>query len=176
PVLAGLRQPAAAVAIARAVGLPLGPYNLFNLLGTTGTFVYIPIFILMNIAAFRYFRLQHQDEFRLSSLVIAPLISTAALITIGYKSIVPLPASPVDYAPAIAAGYLLLGVLVLFGRNLRPGRRAWMTQAGELPDIDEARGGKRCKPTTGTRRACSCWTAAGRCPSPTSAAGSGSRR
>ena len=38
------------------VGLPLGPYNLFNMLGTTGTFVYIPIFILMNVAAFRYFR------------------------------------------------------------------------------------------------------------------------
>src|ERR1700749_4246522 len=138
PVVAVLLQTAVAVAIALAVGLPLGPYNLFNLLGTTGTFVYIPIFILMNVAAFKYFRDSRRDEFRILPLVVAPVISTAALITIGYKSIVPLPASPVDYAPAIAAGYLLLGVLVLFGRNLRPGRRTWIAQAGELPDIDEA--------------------------------------
>ncbi|HEX3751778.1 MAG TPA: APC family permease [Streptosporangiaceae bacterium] len=138
PVTAVLLQTAIAVTIALAVGLPLGPYNLFNLLGTTGTFVYIPIFILMNVAAFKYFRGKHRDEFRMLPLVVAPVISTAALIIIGYKSIVPLPASPVDYAPAIAAGYLLLGVLVLFGRNLRPGHRAWMAQAGELPDIDES--------------------------------------
>jgi amino acid transporter len=136
PVTAVLLQTAVAVTIALAVGLPLGPYNLFNLLGTTGTFVYIPIFILMNVAAFKYFRDRHPDEFRVLPLVIAPVISTVALITIGYKSIVPLPAAPVAYAPAIAAGYLLLGVLVLFGRNLRPGRRSWMAHAGELPEID----------------------------------------
>jgi hypothetical protein len=67
--------------------------------------------------------------------VVCPIISTVALITIGYKSIVPLPVSPIDYAPALAAGYLLLGVLLLFGRNLRPGHRDWMANAGELPDV-----------------------------------------
>jgi amino acid transporter len=135
PVTAVLMQTAVAVAVALAVGLPLGPYNLFNLLGTTGTFVYIPIFILMNVAAFKFFRDKHRDEFRILPLVVAPVVSTVALITIGYKSIVPLPAAPVAFAPALAAGYLLLGVLVLFGRNLRPGRRGWMVHAGELPDI-----------------------------------------
>lgn len=136
PVTAVLLQTGIATTIALAVGLPLGPYNLFNLLGTTGTFVYIPIFILMNVAAFKFFRDKHRDEFRILTLVVAPLISTAALIVIGYKSIVPLPASPVDYAPAIAAGYLLLGAIILFGRNLRPGRREWMAHAGELPELD----------------------------------------
>ena len=136
PVTAVLVQTAVAVMIAMAVGLPLGPYNLFNMLGTTGTFVYIPIFILMNVAAFKYFRDKHRDEFRVLPLVVAPVISTVALITIGYKSVVPLPAAPVAFAPAIAAGYLLLGALVLFGRNLRPGHRGWMNHAGELPDVD----------------------------------------
>src|ERR1700759_4389411 len=51
PVTAGLLQSGVALVIAIAVGLPVGPYNLFNMLGTTGTFVYIPVFILMNIAA-----------------------------------------------------------------------------------------------------------------------------
>jgi amino acid transporter len=135
PITAVLMQTAVAVVVAVAAGLPLGPYNLFNLLGTTGTFVYIPIFILMNVAAFKFFRDKHREEFRILPLVVAPVVSTAALITIGYKSIVPLPAVPVAFAPALAAGYLLLGVLVLFGRNLRPGRRDWMVNAGELPDV-----------------------------------------
>ncbi len=135
PITAVYLQSAVAIAILLVVGLPLGNYNLFNLLGTTGTFVYIPIFILSNVAAFLYFRRQHPEEFSVVNYVVCPVISTVALITIGYKSMVPLPASPIDYAPLIAAAYLLLGVLVLFGRNLRPGRRAWMAVAGELPDV-----------------------------------------
>ena len=135
PVTAVYLQTAVAVAICLAVGLPLGPYNLFNLLGTTGTFVYIPIFILMNIAAYRYFRRNHPEEFRVLNFIVCPIVSTIALVIIGYKSIVPLPASPVDWAPLLAAGYLLVGAAVLFGRNLRPGRTDWMDSAGELPDV-----------------------------------------
>jgi amino acid transporter len=135
PITAVYLQSTVAIGICLAVGLPLGDYNLFNLLGTTGTFVYIPIFILVNVAAFKFFRDKHRDEFKVLNFVVCPIISTVALITIGYKSIVPLPASPIDYAPALAAGYLLLGVLVLFGRNLRPGHRDWMANAGELPDV-----------------------------------------
>ena len=59
------------------VGLPLGNYNLFNLLGTTGTFVYIPIFILMNVAAFKFFRENHRDEFKVVNFVVCPMISTS---------------------------------------------------------------------------------------------------
>ena len=131
-------QTAVAVVICLAVGLPIGPYNLFNMLGTTGTFVYIPIFILMNVAAFKYFRDKHPDEFSVLQFVVCPIISTAALLVIGYKSIVPLPAMPVALAPAIAAVYILAGVAILFGRNLRPGRRDWMTTAGSCPTSTDA--------------------------------------
>jgi len=124
-----------AVAICLAAGIPMGPYNLFNLLGTTGTFAYIPIFILMNVAAFTFFRTKHPDEFSVMQFVICPIISTAALIVIGYKSIVPLPAMPVALAPLIAAVYILIGVGILFGRNLRPGNRECMASAGEIPDV-----------------------------------------
>lgn len=135
PVVAVYLQTLAAVTILLAVGLPLGPYNLFNLLGTTGTFVYIPIFILMNVAAFLYFRTKHPEEFSVLQFVVCPVVSTLALLTIGYKSLVPLPDMPVALAPVLAAGYILLGVAVLVGRNLRPGHRGWMDKAGQLPDI-----------------------------------------
>jgi amino acid transporter len=135
PVVAVYVQTAVAVAICLGVGIPLGPYNLFNLLGTTGTFVYIPIFILMNVAAFLFFRNQHPEEFSVWQFVACPVVSTLALLTIGYKSLVPLPDMPVTLAPVLAAAYILLGVLVLVGRNLRPGHRQWMAKAGELPDV-----------------------------------------
>ena len=135
PIVAVYLQSAVAVGICLLVGLPLGPYNLFNLLGTTGTFAYIPIFILMNVAAFSYFRRVHPEEFSVVQFVICPIISTAALLIIGYNSIVPVPAMPVALAPIVAAVYVLLGVAVLYGRNLRPNRRGWMVAAGELPDV-----------------------------------------
>ncbi len=136
PVAAVYLASIVAIVITVLVGLPLGPYNLFNMLGTTGTFVYIPIFILANIAAFLFFRRKHPEEFKILPFVVCPLISTAALLTIGYKSIFPLPDPPVAFAPFIALTYLLFGVAVLFGRNLRPGKRGWMANAGELPDVN----------------------------------------
>jgi amino acid transporter len=134
PWVAVAVQTVVAVTIALAVGLPLGPYNLFNMLGTTGTFVYIPIFILMNFAAWNYFRRYQRQEFSVIKHVAFPVVSTAALVIIGWKSIVPLPAWPVWLAPVIAAGYLAAGLSVLASR-LRPGRREWMSRAGELPDV-----------------------------------------
>ena len=136
PVVAVFVQSAIALLVCLVIGLPLGPYNLFNMLGTTGTFVYIPIFILMNVAAFRFFRTRHPEEFSVWAYVVAPIVSTVALGLIAYNSLVPLPAFPVVLAPFIALTYVILGAVVLVGRNLRPGKRDWMSRAGELPEVD----------------------------------------
>lgn len=136
PITAVIVQSIIALAICLGAGLPIGPYNLFNVLGTTGTFVYIPIFIMMNIGAFLFFRNKHPEEFNVWSYVVAPIVSTIALILIAYFSLVPLPDFPVVLAPFIAVAYVLIGVAILVGRNLRPGNREWMARAGELPDVD----------------------------------------
>ncbi|WP_205787024.1 APC family permease [Specibacter cremeus] len=136
PIVAVYAQSIIAIIICLAAGIPMGPFNLFNLLGTTGTFVYIPIFILMNIAAFIFFFKRHRDEFSVWAHVAAPIVSTVALVVIAYNSIVPLPDFPVLLAPFVALFYVLLGVALLVFRNLRPGRRDWMQHAGELPDVD----------------------------------------
>ncbi len=136
PVVAVYVQSAVTTVVLLAVGLPLGPFNLFNLFGTTGTFVYIPIFVLMNVAAYRFIRLSHPEEFSVARYVVAPVISTVALGLIAYYSLNPLPDMPIRLAPLIALAYLLLGLAVLYGRNLRPGRTGWMARAGQLPDVD----------------------------------------
>lgn len=114
-------------------GIALGPNNLFNVLGTAGTFVYIPIFILTNIAAYRFFKTQYPSEFSVFAHVLLPIFSTVGLLCIAYFSLNPLPAYPIVMAPFIALAYLLIGLAILFGRNLRPGNTGWMSKAGQLP-------------------------------------------
>jgi amino acid transporter len=134
PSRAVVIQVAATVAILLLVGIPLGPYNLFNMFGVAGTFTYILIFILTNVAAFRFFRTRKRDEFNAFAHAVFPLVTTGSLIAIGYYSIHPLPAWPVWFGPIITVIYLGVG-LVFLGVNLRPGRRDWMARAGELPDV-----------------------------------------
>lgn len=136
PIVAVFVQSGVALFVLLAAGLPMGPFNLFNTLGTTGTFVYIPIFILMNIAAYRFIRTQHPSEFSVAKYVVAPVISTVALVLIAYNSLHPLPDMPIRLAPFIALGYFLAGFAVLYGRNMRPGKTGWMARAGQLPDVD----------------------------------------
>ncbi|MDB5846272.1 MAG: family permease, partial [Rhodoferax sp.] len=116
-------------------GYALGPNDLFNVLGTAGTFVYIPIFIMMNIAAYRFFKQHHPSEFSVLAHVVLPIFSTVALLTIAYFSLNPLPAYPIVLAPLIAIGYLVVGLVILFGRNLKPANAGWMKKAGQIPQL-----------------------------------------
>jgi amino acid transporter len=116
-------------------GIALGPNDLFNVLGTAGTFVYIPIFIMMNIAAYRFFKQKHPAEFSVLSHVVLPIFSTVALLGIAYFSLNPLPAYPIVLAPFIAIGYLFVGLLILVGRNLKAANTGWMQKAGQISEL-----------------------------------------
>lgn len=118
-------------------GLALGPNDLFNVLGTAGTFVYIPIFIMMNIAAYRFFKNKHPDEFSVLAHIALPIFSTVALLGIAYFSLNPLPAYPIVLAPFIAMGYLIAGLFILVGRNLKAANSGWMQKAGQVPELTQ---------------------------------------
>lgn len=140
PYRAVMIQSAAALLLCLALGAFYGPVNLFNIFGIAGTFAYILIYGLGNVAAWRYFRAVRRESFNVFSHVVLPAVGTAALIYIGYKSIIPLPAYPVWIGPIITAIYLVTGLAALaFAR--RPGRAGWRARAGEVPDTtDESAG------------------------------------
>jgi amino acid transporter len=120
-----------------AMGIPLGAYNMFNLFGTTGTFTYVIIYGLGNAAAWRYFRTAGRDESSVIKYVVFPVVATAALLYIAYKSYIPLPAAPVVFAPVIVGVYAVVGAGCLMWA-LRPGRRDWMRRAGVMESLTEA--------------------------------------
>jgi len=59
------------------------------------------------------------------------LLSSVAVLWVGYKSVVPLPPAPVTYAPVIVAGWLALGVCVLAVMKWS-GREQWLEKAGRV--------------------------------------------
>ena len=78
-----------------------------------------------------------RESFNVFYHVVFPVIGTAALVYIGYKSIVPLPAYPVWIGPVITAVYVVAGLAALAWAR-RPARAGWRARAGELPDTDIA--------------------------------------
>ena len=133
PYKAVMVQSAAALLLCLGLGARYGPFNLFNIFGIAGTYAYIVIYGLGNIAAWRYFRTIGRRSFNVFYHVVFPLVGTAALIYIGYESLVPVPAYPVWIGPIITAAYVVTGLAVLLWAR-RPGHTGWRARAGELPD------------------------------------------
>ena len=84
-----------------------------------------------NLGVFLFYRGDRKAEFSLLMHVICPLVSTVALIWVGYKSIIPLPAAPIRYAPILVLGWLILGAVLLVVMR-RAGRESWLLKAGQV--------------------------------------------
>jgi amino acid transporter len=133
PYQAVIVQSAAALVLCLGLGALYGPTNLFDIFGIAGTYAYILIYGLGNVAAWRYFRTISRGNFNVIYHVLFPLIGTAALIYIGYESLVPVPAYPVWIGPIITIAYVATGLAALMWAR-RPGHAGWRARAGELPD------------------------------------------
>jgi amino acid transporter len=112
------------------LGFWIGPDQEFFLMGTAITLGLIFVYSAGNLGVFLLFRREHADEFNPIMHVVFPLISTIALIVVGYKSIVPLPTGPVMWAPFLVAAWLILGIIVVLALS-RTGREEWLTKAGQ---------------------------------------------
>jgi amino acid transporter len=103
----------------------LGPQNTLFFFGTALTLGLIIVYGLGNLGVYLYYRKERRAEFRPFVHLVCPLLSTAALIWVGYKSTVPLPTGPVRYAPFVAGGWVVIG-LVLVAIRARTGSDRWL--------------------------------------------------
>ncbi len=83
-------------------------------MGIAMTLGLILVYSAGNLGVFLWFRGKAKSEFNPFLHAVFPLISTLALVWVGYKSVVPLPAAPVRYAPFVVAGWIGVGLLLAY--------------------------------------------------------------
>ena len=113
------RQTFLTLGIGLGLGFWIGPDQEFYLMGVAVTLGLIFIYSAGNVGVYLYYRSEREDEFNPWFHLIFPLLSTGALIWVGYKSVVPLPPPPVGYAPILAGAWFLVGVVVWILKRTR---------------------------------------------------------
>jgi amino acid transporter len=113
------------------LGMWVGPDKEFELMGNVITFALIFIYSAGNLGVFRFYWMERHREFNWILHALFPLIGTAALIFVGYNSLVPWPAPPVAFAPWIVGIWLVLGLLVLVYMKIA-NKEDWMASAGKV--------------------------------------------
>ena len=99
----------------------LGAADFYFVYGFFFTILLIIVYIAGNYAVGRYFLHDFRSEFSVVKHVILPLFTTVALVYVGYKSVVPLPANPVGSGLWIAIGWIVvaLGIAIATRKRTR---------------------------------------------------------
>ncbi len=131
PVNAVTLQTIITVAYGLGVGFWIGADQEFFFTGTAITLGLIFVYGAGNIGVVRYYLTEARENFNIWLHAIFPIACTLALIWVGYKSIVPLPAAPVKYAPFVVAGWLAAGLVLMWALS-RTGREEWLIKSSEI--------------------------------------------
>jgi amino acid transporter len=101
------------------------------------------VYAMGNLGVFLLYWRQYRSEFNIFYHAVFPLLSTLALIWLGYELFNPFPTVPLVYALPTIAIWFLIGVVILFVMRAR-GKEEWLTRAGEsafeVPETPESTG------------------------------------
>ena len=127
PYVAIIAQTAIALAITLIAGAVWGPETTFGFLGFLIGLAAAIAFILILVAALRYFRRENPDASPIRNYLI-PLVGILILIPVVYTSFYPSPGYPLKWAPWVLLIFLGVGILFLL----------WRTSRKEPIDLDYA--------------------------------------
>jgi amino acid transporter len=131
PTNAILFQTFVTLATGLGIGFAMGPDNEFYMMGVTITLGLIMVYIAGNAGVTLNYWRERRSEFNIVLHGLFPVLTSAALIFVAYKSIVPYPAYPGSVAPIIVGVWLVLGVALIIYLS-RTGREEWMVKAAEV--------------------------------------------
>lgn len=97
------------VAFYLIVGLASGASNFYSYFGTIGTFTLLFAYIMVNLAAIRYFRKCHNDSYSFIKHLLIPILGFLSLLWPIYGNIYPVPSFPFNIFPYIAVIWILVG-------------------------------------------------------------------
>lgn len=131
------RTPTTAIALQTVINVLLGIVlpiavgvaNVYNITGTWFTFALAPVYIAANVGLFVYYRRNYPQELNWFKHVVVPLIGSVALVLVVYYSVNPLPAYPINLAPFIVIGWIVLGAAIL----------TWMVRSGRASLLAHAK-------------------------------------
>jgi amino acid transporter len=106
-----------------------GPEAVFPTWALSLTLGLITMYVLANIGVVRYYATEKRSEWNSIVHLVFPVLSTIAMLYVGYKSVVPLPDPPARYALLLFVVYTALGGALLAYLKLR-GRDDWLERAG----------------------------------------------
>jgi len=109
--------------------------SFFLLLGLVLVLAVAVVYLMANLAVFRFYWTEKRAEFNWILHALFPLVSSLILIYAIYKSFPA--ASPFDLAPFIDGGWLLIGVVILILLRAR-GNEDWLLKAGSAIGEAEA--------------------------------------
>ncbi len=113
-----------------------GSETVFPVWALSLTLGLIVMYILASLGVIRYYAIEKRSEWNAVLHLVFPVLSTVAVLFVGYKSIVPLPQEPDRYALVLFAAYTLLGAGLLAYFKWK-GREDWLDRAGLAMETPE---------------------------------------
>jgi len=116
--------------VAFLVGHVLGPQTIWFWFGFVITLSVVVIYSLANVGNFLYHWREKRAIFNPVLHFVFPLLSTAALIWLVYKTVSPYPADPFKWTIWTVFGWLVIGVVIIVFMAIR-GNETWLNLAAE---------------------------------------------
>jgi amino acid transporter len=100
-------------ALALVLAAIFGVANVFFTFAIAFTFGLIVMYILLDLGVIRYFLTEGRARFNVWNHLFAPVAAIVVVGYVGYKSAVPLPPPPEQWAPVVIAVYFVIGAALL---------------------------------------------------------------
>jgi amino acid transporter len=144
PVNAIMFETVIAIIVGVGLSIWIGPINIFYFIGILLTLGLIFVYSAGNYSVFSLYRRELRPEFNVLLHVITPLVTTLALIWVGWKSIEGLhitsPQGYLDWTVIVVAAWFVAGLIIVFALS-RTGREEWLVNAGHTlyeTDLEQA--------------------------------------
>jgi amino acid transporter len=108
--------------------LIFGVEDVFFTWALTITLGLILMYILANAGVIKYYLTERRAELNPLLHIVLPIVGSGCVAYVGYRSVVPLPAPPVKYAPIVLVVWLALGAVLLLYHYAR-GHKDWLAKA-----------------------------------------------
>jgi amino acid transporter len=130
PQMAIIVQSVGSGIVAIVIGLIAGPFNTYGYLGTILTLGIIPVYVLVNVAVIRFFRMYHADEFSMIKHGVLPFIGILLMAIPVYGLVGTGPVFPYNIFPLLVIVYIVIAVVIAFW--LERNRPTELREAGKI--------------------------------------------